>query len=183
MAEEKKDTISTESLMTEERTFPPSAEVVARAHTNAADYERMYARSVNNSDEFWLVSDELRHQFKLLLEPAKRAADPRKEHDEVEAFFTIKYSFSRNHSAIVSAGKDEVRLDRTQVEQVCQILSANLIEAQSVCRVHGRRAPSGPCHPGRSVIAPPCAARELMHPAGGGPTRIPGTRSSPTLLL
>ncbi|OGV63061.1 MAG: acetate--CoA ligase [Lentisphaerae bacterium RIFOXYA12_FULL_48_11] len=53
MAEEKK-AISTDSLMTEERTFPPSQEVVARAHLNAKQYQEMYDLSVSNPDKFWL---------------------------------------------------------------------------------------------------------------------------------
>jgi len=53
MAEAKK-AISTDSLMTEERTFPPSKEVVARAHINAKKYQEMYDLSVSNPDKFWL---------------------------------------------------------------------------------------------------------------------------------
>ncbi len=51
---EQKKAISTDSLMTETRKFPPSAEVVRRAHVNAAQYAQMYARSVKDSDAFWL---------------------------------------------------------------------------------------------------------------------------------
>ena len=47
-------TISTASLLTENRTFPPSADVVKRAHINAAKYKEMYDRSVNEPDKFWL---------------------------------------------------------------------------------------------------------------------------------
>jgi len=53
MAEQKK-AISTDSLMTEERTFPPSKEVVARAYINAAKYHEMYDMSVKDPDKFWL---------------------------------------------------------------------------------------------------------------------------------
>ena len=53
MAEEKK-TISTDSLMTEDRKFAPSDEVVARALINADKYKEMYDRSINDSDAFWL---------------------------------------------------------------------------------------------------------------------------------
>ncbi len=54
MAEEKKKAISTDSLMTEERTFPPSKEVMARAHINTKQYQEMYELSVKNPDKFWL---------------------------------------------------------------------------------------------------------------------------------
>ena len=46
--------VSTDSLMKEDRKFPPSAECVARAHLNADEYDAMYRRSVDDSDAFWL---------------------------------------------------------------------------------------------------------------------------------
>jgi len=53
MPEEKK-AISTDSLLVETRTFPPSADVVKRAHINAEQYRKMYERSVKDPDGFWL---------------------------------------------------------------------------------------------------------------------------------
>ncbi len=47
-------TVSTSSLMQEGRTFPPSPEVIKRAYINAEQYKKMYDRSVNDSDNFWL---------------------------------------------------------------------------------------------------------------------------------
>jgi acetyl-CoA synthetase len=47
-------TVSTASLMQEGRTFPPSEEVIRRAHINAAQYEKMYERSIKDPDGFWL---------------------------------------------------------------------------------------------------------------------------------
>jgi acetyl-CoA synthetase len=47
-------TISTDSLLHEERTFPPSPEVVKRAWINAAQYKEMYERSVKDPAGFWL---------------------------------------------------------------------------------------------------------------------------------
>ena len=47
-------TISTESLQQEGRTFPPPADAVRRAHINATTYAKMYERSVKDSDAFWL---------------------------------------------------------------------------------------------------------------------------------
>jgi acetyl-CoA synthetase len=46
--------ISTDSLLTENRTFPPSAEMVKSAHITAQSYEEMYRRSIEDSDAFWL---------------------------------------------------------------------------------------------------------------------------------
>jgi acetyl-CoA synthetase len=51
---EQAKTVSTSSLMQENRTFPPSAEAVQRAYINADQYKAMYDRSVNDSDKFWL---------------------------------------------------------------------------------------------------------------------------------
>jgi len=47
-------TISTESLQQVGRTFPPAPEVVQRAHLNAAQFDALYARSVNEPEKFWL---------------------------------------------------------------------------------------------------------------------------------
>ncbi|MCX7915385.1 MAG: AMP-binding protein, partial [Verrucomicrobiae bacterium] len=47
-------TISTASLLTETRTFPPSPEVIKRAHIDAAKYQQMYRRSIEDPDGFWL---------------------------------------------------------------------------------------------------------------------------------
>src|SRR5690348_17179787 len=46
--------ISTDSLLQENRTFPPSAEVLKRAHLNAARFAALYQRSVSEPDQFWL---------------------------------------------------------------------------------------------------------------------------------
>jgi len=54
MADEQKSAISTDSLMTEKRSFPPSDEVVNRALLNNDQYQQMYEESVNDSDNFWL---------------------------------------------------------------------------------------------------------------------------------
>ncbi|MDA0321880.1 MAG: acetate--CoA ligase [Verrucomicrobia bacterium] len=51
---ETKEAISTDSLLTEDRTFPPSSEVIRRAHIDAETYQQMYERSINDSDNFWL---------------------------------------------------------------------------------------------------------------------------------
>ncbi len=64
MTEKNKQTISTDSLMTEKRVFPPSDEVVARALINAEKYKEMYEESINNSDRFWLKQAETLHWFK-----------------------------------------------------------------------------------------------------------------------
>ena len=49
-----KKPISTDSLLTENRTFPPSATVVDRAHLTSESYDDMYRRSIEDSDGFWM---------------------------------------------------------------------------------------------------------------------------------
>ena len=51
---EKKQPISTDSLLTENRTFPPSPKIVERALINEATYNDMYTRSIEHPDHFWL---------------------------------------------------------------------------------------------------------------------------------
>ena len=64
MTNDKKNAISTDSFMTEERTFPPSKEVVERAYIDAEKYKEMYERSINDSDGFWLEQAETLDWFK-----------------------------------------------------------------------------------------------------------------------
>jgi len=63
MAEKKP--ISTDSLMTEERRFPPSKEVVKRAHIDAQKYKEMYERSIKDSDNFWLEQAKMLDWYKF----------------------------------------------------------------------------------------------------------------------
>ena len=62
MAEERK---AIDSLMTEERTFPPPADMAAGAYVGSEQqYQQMYDRSVNDPDGFWLEQAEILHWFK-----------------------------------------------------------------------------------------------------------------------
>ena len=56
--------ISTESLQQEGRTFAPPADAVKRAWINAEAYQKMYERSVKNSDAFWLEQCNTLEWFK-----------------------------------------------------------------------------------------------------------------------
>jgi acetyl-CoA synthetase len=49
-----RQTISTESLQHEGRTFPPSPEVIKHALLNAAQFNALYERSVREPEKFWL---------------------------------------------------------------------------------------------------------------------------------
>ena len=64
MTDEVKQAISTDSLMTEDRTFPPSKEVVSRALLNGAQYQEMYDRSISDPDGFWLEQAKTLHWSK-----------------------------------------------------------------------------------------------------------------------
>ena len=62
MAEDSK---SMDSLMSEDRTFPPPAEIQAVAHINSPEqYEQMYKRSIEDPDGFWLEQAETLDWFK-----------------------------------------------------------------------------------------------------------------------
>jgi len=61
---EQKSPISTASLMTEKRTFPPSPEVIKRAYINAAQYQKMYKQSIEDPDGFWLEQAKALDWFK-----------------------------------------------------------------------------------------------------------------------
>ncbi|MBK9140039.1 MAG: acetate--CoA ligase [Verrucomicrobia bacterium] len=50
--------------MQENRTFPPSAEVVKRAYLNAEQYQAMYDQSVNEPEKFWLEQAKTLAWFK-----------------------------------------------------------------------------------------------------------------------
>ena len=57
-------TISTESLQHAGRTFPPAAEVVKHAHLNAAQFDALYRRSINEPEQFWLEQANTLDWFK-----------------------------------------------------------------------------------------------------------------------
>jgi len=62
MAEESK---SLDSLMSESRTFPPSAALREGTYVNSMEqYQEMYDRSINDPDGFWLEQAESLHWFK-----------------------------------------------------------------------------------------------------------------------
>ncbi|GAF85243.1 unnamed protein product, partial [marine sediment metagenome] len=62
MAEQKK---AIDSLMTEDRKFPPPPELAAGAHVGSLDqYEKMYKRSIEDPDGFWLEQAETLTWFK-----------------------------------------------------------------------------------------------------------------------
>ncbi|MEK7677288.1 MAG: acetate--CoA ligase [Verrucomicrobiota bacterium] len=61
---EQNKTVSTNSLMQENRTFPPPPEAVQRAYINAEQYQAMYERSIQEPDAFWLEQARTLEWFK-----------------------------------------------------------------------------------------------------------------------
>jgi acetyl-CoA synthetase len=57
-------TVSTSSLLQENRTFPPPPDVVQRAHLNAEQFQQMYERSIREPDAFWLEQAQTLDWFK-----------------------------------------------------------------------------------------------------------------------
>jgi acetyl-CoA synthetase len=58
-----------DSLMTEERTFPPPEQIKANAHVSSVEqYDQMWEESINDPDSFWLEQARSLHWFK---EPTK----------------------------------------------------------------------------------------------------------------
>ncbi len=69
MADEQK-TQAIDSLMQENRTFPPPANIVSRAHVNSPEaYQAMYDRSIEDSDGFWL--EQATKELSWFKEPKK----------------------------------------------------------------------------------------------------------------
>jgi acetyl-CoA synthetase len=56
--------LKTDSLLHEDRTFPPSAETVKRAWIDAATYQEMYNRSIREPDAFWLEQANMLEWFR-----------------------------------------------------------------------------------------------------------------------
>ena len=61
---EQNKTVSTNSSMQENRTFPPPPEAVQRAYINAEQYQAMYERSIQEPDAFWLEQARTLEWFK-----------------------------------------------------------------------------------------------------------------------
>jgi acetyl-CoA synthetase len=75
-------TISTDSLSHEHRTFPPSPEVIERAHLNAKQFDALYRRSIREPDKFWLEQAQSLEWFKAPTQARKFTWDT--EHRKIE---------------------------------------------------------------------------------------------------
>ncbi len=144
---EQSKTVSTNSLLQENRTFPPAAEVVNRAHLNAEQYQALYARSVNGSDAFWLEQADTLTWFRKPTESRRyewNTAARKIEHTwfadgqlNVSVNCLDRHLATRAHKpAIVWQGEPEddvVTLTYAQLhQQVCQF--ANVLKSLGVKR-------------------------------------------------
>ncbi len=123
-------TISTDSLLQESRTFPPSAEAVKRAWINAAQYKQMYEHSIKDSDAFWLEQCNTLEWFKKPTVGRKFTWDTaaRKiEHtwfDDGELNVSVNCldrhlkTANRNKTAIIWQGEGEEEVQQLTYEQL-----------------------------------------------------------------
>ncbi len=89
-------TVSTSSLMQENRTFPPSPEVIKRAYINAEQYKKMYDRSINDPDGFWLEQAATLDWFKKPTKGRKYVWDTARKHVEHTWFEDGQLNVSAN---------------------------------------------------------------------------------------
>ncbi len=139
-------TISTDSLLHETRTFPPSSETVKRAWINAEQYKQMYARSVNEPEKFWLEQAGELEWFKKPTQACRFTWDTAKRKIEHTWFADGQLNLSvncldrhlktaaRNKTAIIWQGEGEDEVKRvTYAElhaQVCKF--ANVLKSLGI---------------------------------------------------
>ena len=139
-------TISTESLQQEGRTFPPSPEAVQRAWINAAQYQQLYARSVNEPEKFWLEQANELEWFKPPTQACRFTWDTAKRKIEHTWFADGQLNLSvncldrhlktaaRNKTAIIWQGEGEDEVKRvTYAElhaEVCKF--ANVLKSLGI---------------------------------------------------
>ncbi len=139
--------VSTSSLLQENRTFPPSPEVVKRAYINAQQYQEMYERSVKDSDKFWLEQAETLTWVKQPTEARKYVWDTKARRIEHTWFKDGQLNVSVNcldrhladkgdKVALLWQGEPEddvIKLTYKQLhEQVCKF--ANVMKALGIKR-------------------------------------------------
>ncbi len=124
------NSISTQSLQQEGRTFPPPSEAVKRAHIDAATYSKMYERSVKDPDAFWLEQCNTLEWFKKPTVARKHTWDTvaRKiQHTwfedgvlnvSVNCLDRHLQSVTRNKTAIIWQGEGEDEVQKLTYEQL-----------------------------------------------------------------
>ena len=124
------NSISTESLQQEGRTFPPPPEAVKRAYITAETYKKMYDRSINDSAAFWLEQCNTLEWFKKPTAARKYNWDSqarRIEHTwfedgvlnvSVNCLDRHLSTATRNKTAIIWQGEGEDEVQKLTYEQL-----------------------------------------------------------------
>jgi acetyl-CoA synthetase len=132
--------------MTENRTFPPSAEVRKRALLNTEQYEKMYKESIENSDKFWLEQSKSLNWFKAPAKAMKFTWDSKARKIEHTWFedgqLNVSYNCLDRHlgtpvakkTALIFQGDGEDDVKKISYEQlhkeVCKF--ANVLKSKGV---------------------------------------------------
>ncbi|MFM1941900.1 MAG: acetyl-coenzyme synthetase [Verrucomicrobiota bacterium] len=128
--------ISTNSLLTENRTFPPAPETVNRAHINAETYQQMYERSVKDPDAFWMEQAETLEWIRKPSQTRKFTWDTQNRHIQHTWFEDGQLNVSANclDRHLNTATKDKVAIlwQGEPEEDVRKITYAEL--HQEVCK-------------------------------------------------
>ena len=169
-------TISTESLQHETRSFPPLPEVTRRAHLNAEQFAAMYERSIREPEAFWLEQAKTLTWFKAPTVARKFNwdTDARKvEHtwfEDGEMNVTVNCldrhlnTPTRDKVAIIWQGEPEEEVRRITYAElhadVCRF--ANVLKAQGV-QQGDRVAIYMPMIPEAAVAMLACARIGAIH--------------------
>lgn len=145
----KPEAISFAHLMYESRKFPPTPEIVKNAHlTNKDQYEKMYDRSIHDSDAFWLEQAENLQWFKKPTVAGKHIWNSSKRHIEHSWFQDGQLNVSvncldrhlltesRSKPAIIWQGDEEGEQSVLSYEelhlQVCRF--ANVLKSKGITK-------------------------------------------------
>jgi acetyl-CoA synthetase len=167
--------ISTDSLQHEGRTFAPPAEVVRRAHLDAAGYAAMYERSLREPDAFWLEQARTLDWFQAPREAGKFTWDTEARKVEHTWFADGRLNAASNcldrhlaargrQTAIIWQGEPEEDVRRLSYAElhaeVCKF--ANVLKGLGI-RKGDRVAVYLPMIPEAAVVMLACARIGAIH--------------------
>ncbi len=136
-----------ESLMTEERTFPPSDELRATAYVSSdARYKELWQHSVNDPDGFWLEQAKALHWFKEPSESLRYTWDTKGRRIEHTWFadgqLNVSYNCLDRHlgtpiaqkTALIWQGEAEDAVEEITYEELHGLVSkfANVLKANGI---------------------------------------------------
>ena len=167
--------VSTESLSQESRTFAPSPATVERAHLNAAQFDALYRRSVDEPDQFWLEQAQTLEWFKKPTVAGNHKWDTAARIIETKFFEDGQLNVTvncldrhlktrGNQTAIIWQGEPEEDVRRITYAElhadVCKF--ANVLKAQGV-KKGDRVAIYMPMIPEAAVVMLGCARVGAIH--------------------